>query len=1088
MRTRRGPTGPAPTAAAAGASKTTRSTSKRVTASSTTTKKSTTAAAPVPAPTPAKPTRSRSTSGRTPLAVKNALSSGPSSSGGGGNALSSDLIPFQPTGEAQEKDEDESAKHKTKSTGKTKSTATATARPSLADLVDEALRPATQAPKRVNSQGTSSTRQPSTSSAISSKQKATSVADLLANKKAERTKFKKTVGSAGFYAQAAPAPPPLRKTASSSTTASQSARPVKANAIIPDREELSPRRPTQSSKLRKPLQPIPADAVPTAQSKANQASSSRHTPSYLLGSSRPAVGQRRTGMVVWDDEEDGKGKNTAKDHHYEDEDDDSSDDGDGKDAVVSEHGSSDKENRDPLAAGQTSASRTAVDAHRTLIPPEIAIEDDSPPRPARAAMLSKGKRPLEILEDVGPSHSTPLSGGRTKDVIASTKTGSALKHSAKTAARANASQSSSSGPSLLVPAQSQELSSSIPASDDVFLYAKPKDHMFGTSPSSKAADEPSLLGYGGAAPNDQATQLPDFGDHGPSNAEFPDFIDWTGEDGVEAPAAAHQVEDAAGAPKQTDNGEDEPFDCSSESAFPPDAQQHGAAGASFDEENDPFGFFAAELKLKARREKAAARRPEANQAELEIPAEDREEGAAQGQEVYGLNLRTEERAFASPSAMSSDDEVESAIDKARRKTAPAEQHGTAEAEEELDVEAELPETSTASATTADDCTSLLRRSHRTREKKKPIVELSDSESDAAPATEPAPSAKDRSSSVDYDTDRAPPGFSDVASRGPRRRGGGGAARSAAEDAEPFDSDDERPSRSTSDSSTSMTGLKPRTKGKGKGKDKAGADESQELELSELIKLLPKRAKGTTYGNKGKSRALPSASSSSKSIARTVSASKSKARRQPEKRQRTVSPSPSAGSSSLPSPAQVLRTTRKRRRAEDEEADSDEEANFSVLSSDAEDGATSREKKKSKKGAAKAPVPVRVTAGRVRGKKADVLPAWTREDVGSKSRSASAAGKGRKRGREESDKEDDVGQSGEEADSGDSEVEEVRPKAAQKKRTASATHGKAKKGGKQGSSTARTATTAKAVKKRVKAADPRPKDDVDDFELDTEFVI
>ncbi|KAK0524617.1 hypothetical protein OC842_005783 [Tilletia horrida] len=1040
--------------------------------------------APATAATPSK-ARSRTTSARTPLAIKNTLSSQPSSNGGAFSG-SGDYI-LSPTFHREQDDPDEEP-------AKKKSEQDVPERPSLADLVDDALRPIEQPLRRTAAAPTtgrvgtaqastkSSTRKPSASSNASSSVQAASVASLLSSRRPGKGKVKKTVTAAGFYAQASPAPalpkaPPIASSSKAKAQHSEGSRPSRpAPALVPQPSRggskatiTAPISTTSSQQTRKPLQPIASVSVPTQKVAISQTRAPRTGGGLFSRPIQPV--ERRRGMVVWDDDDEDANE---KGGHIDDDDDDSDHSDEDKDAVVSDPGSSDKENRDPHATQQSSVSRTAIDAHLTIAASTHPERPGTPPpQNKRTQAAVKARTPLQILADVAPSHSTPLTGSGKAKKTDKGKAPIRGIQGPKLSEILGRSQSSSSNPTLAVPTPLTDVSSSIPASDDVYLYTKT---VLGADRESAA--QPSPTPAAAAAPRPKAVASPgavladlvddsilDFG----SNAEgapivqddAPDaveeFIDWSAQD---EPQAEKDVADFAPAALNNDD-----------SSIAEVLEQHqvgpaevGAESLSFDPQEDPFGFFAAEAKLRAQREVERVHRKN----DVGLIEDDDARQQDKFPAVYGLDLRREEKAFAAPSSpASSDDECEDETASARDELATA---GTFEAET-ADAMVNI-----SGPSVADESVSPVRRSTRVRKQKEPVVEASDSEASKDGDDELGRARSGEGDEDDdarlYDTDVSPPGL--IRSAGEVRRRAGLAARTVcavAADFEetPFDSDDERPSQ-CSDGSSVKAQLQSKAKGKAKAKAKAAP--AKELRLSDLVKLLPKRSSAATYGSKGKSR-------SGAQVLKPGNNSKTAVRSRTE-RAETVSDSEESNVS-LPSPMQIQRGLKRRPNKDaDEEAEKDD-----VFSSDSED------ERPAKKGRGKETT-AQSKGGKSRAKKAAVLPAWTRQGAEHK-QTRSASGSSRKRGRADSDKEAE--KESELSSAGEGEEEAAPPKKktkAQQKAVKSAA-GKAasKLSAKSSKSDARTFTkVAPAPKKKpdTRAQEERPRDELDDFELDTEFVI
>ncbi|CAD6884658.1 unnamed protein product [Tilletia laevis] len=1154
---------------------TTRSGSTRAAASSAQpSKKRKTPAVAAAATTPSR-SHTRVTSTRTPLATKNAHSSSQPSSTGLLQA-GSDLLLANAFSQSQQddndKDEDEPIKKKSKTSDLPAPSKKSATRPSLVDLVDDALKPIDEdeAPVRTSkptrptevrkTHAAQAQRQPSVSSTASGSLKTTSVASLLSSRRVgSRGKVKKTVAATGFYAQAAPPPPLPRATRPTALVATKPASKSSNLATTSKRTLLeSPERRTGASTAlaatgakptRKPLQTIAPELVPIPQAAASQTRTNSTSGSVSLFSLQPTLGKRRRGMVIWDDSDDEEDDDAEEEDEDEDEkdaqdvDDDFSDNGKKgdaeKDMVRSSPGSSDKENRDPLAS-QTSASRTAVGTARKIIAPLAAPPPPPPPASAPKGVHHTPKRstedarskltrtPLTILPDIGPSHSTPLSGKNEAKTISNKDKGKAVMRdehpeapslsttTAKSQPSNSSSSASSSGALLTGPvANARELSSSIPASDDVFLYAKPSDvvgaaDLLLASPAHQEEDVDLRVEEEEAEEEEEEEVDVALEDHDevirdlglePDVPVLEDFgmddIPDAAQDYMQWPSQAGESPDADLPPHPAAPAEDD----DALSDFGDSEDEVGPGKVSFDQENDPFGFFAAEAKLRARREEEQLRRSSAAAESKDDNEEEEEEGELEetGGEVYGLNLRTEKKAFASSSPVPSDDEnEEDDVEDAHPTSKKADISGD-------------PADSSIATTGADDSQSPVRRSARAQ-KKQAVVELSDSEEseDRVPPKHKTTKAKkaqrvedEKHSDDPYDTDLPPPGFVRSAAEVRRRIGaGGGGMRNGRAPAdfvdEPFDSDDERlPSRSTSGSSGGSTG----PKGKGKGA------QVKEARLSDLVKLLPKRASAATYGSnkKGKTKGRVVSSATATAAAAKTSSSSS-----PKRRER-----PSSGSvSSLPSPRAVLDRRSNKKRAVDVSDDDDEEDEEDVFSADSGDDEPAAKKTKtstassrSKAGASSAAAKQAKSASGTT-KKAGALPEWCNEKKKPTTTTATAtqqkgrtvSGRKRRRGEDQDEEEKD----GEDSDSSlsgiESELEDEEEEAVEVKtggrraklakttaKVAVTSKGKAKAATKEVGTAKKTTVSGK---KRVpsKTQIERPKDDLDDFELESELVI
>ncbi|KAE8244916.1 hypothetical protein A4X13_0g6171 [Tilletia indica] len=1098
-----------------------------------------------PAATPSRNTHSRVPSTRTPLATKNAHSSSQPSSTGllqpGSDILLANV--FNNAAAEEEEEEDEPVKKKSKKAAAAADLAgspkVSSTRRSLAELVDDALRPV-EDQGRVRSTTTrvaqkggvhNAQKAPSVSSTASGSVKSTSVASLLSNRRNQRGQVKKTVAPTGFYAQAAPPPPLPKATRPTATTnkvalksnkvATTSKRTLLSSPAPEEEEEEEDDVPasTSSKVSRPPLQAIAPELVPTPKTGPSQTRSTSTNTNLSLFSNAPTLAKRRTGMVVWDNDDDDEDEDQDVDDDEDLSDEEDQKKGDDKDVVNLSPGSSDKENRDPLA-GQTSLSRTAVGpttTQRTVAPPPSppTLGGGTPVRPKEDLKTSKTRTPLSILADIGPSHSTPLSGGKVAKPLSDKKGKGVVREqpSLSIANKSHSSSTTSSGAALLaVPeTNTQELSSSIPASDDVFLYAKPSDVVVGSGqasrlglpPSQRAMDdvheEEAEEGDGGdAVPSDHDEIIRDLGLE-PDVPILEDFemddspMDMAGLDDIQWPS--HEDAGAALAGPTHAEVDDDDFDFG-DAADSEDGVENGKV--SYDQENDPFGFFAAEAKLRARRQEERIRQSsEVGQAKVDdVEEEEEEEKGRESGEVYGLDLRTEQKAFASSSPVPSDDENEDEDDRVTRSTLKK-----ASAAEDKD---DAPDTSAANE--ADESQSPVRRSARAQKKKEAVIEISDSESEeqvskkktktTSTKTTKSKKKKEEPGSDQYDTDLPPPGFTRSAAE-IRRRGAGGMRNGRAQADfvdEPFDSDDERPSRSTSGSSSSFG-----TKGKGKGKGKGGAAATKEARLSDLVKLLPKRATASTYGSKKGNKGARVTSSQSRKASNTISTSKaSPVRGRGRERSSSVE-----SVSSLPSPKAVLERSKKSRGLDVEESDKEEDV-FSADSGDEEEEQRASAKPKgraatrSKVAAAssssvKAKATAKGQAGTTKGKKkkAGALPEWCNEkkeeeEDGVKARSVSSSSRKRRRGDVEEEEEKS---SGGESESEVEEVVEVKNggRKAKQAKVAAPSKGKGKSIAKETGAAKKTGALGKKTVPSKTQVD-RPRDDLDDFELDTELVI
>ncbi|KAE8210375.1 hypothetical protein CF327_g5751 [Tilletia walkeri] len=1124
MRTRRAPIGPDGVELS-----TTRPTasSTRAAAPSTASKKR-----KEPAATPSRSTHSRVPSTRTPLATKNAHSSSQPSSTGllqpGSDILLANV--FNNAAAEEEEEEDEPVKKKSKKAAAAADLAgspkVSSTRRSLAELVDDALRPV-EDQGRVRSTTTRVTlmggvqnaqKAPSVSSTASGSVKSTSVASLLSNRRNQRGQVKKTVAPTGFYAQAAP-PPPLPRVTRPTATSNKAALKSNKVATTSKRTLLSSPAPeeeeeeeddvpaTTSSKVsRPPLQAIAPELVPTPKTGPSQARSTSTNTNLSLFSNPPTLAKRRTGMVVWDNDDDDEDEDQDVDDDEDLSDEEDQKKGDDKDVVNLSPGSSDKENRDPLA-GQTSLSRTAVgttNTQRTVAPPPSppTLAGGTPVRPKGDLKTTKTRTPLSILADIGPSHSTPLSGGKVAKPLSDKKGKGVVREqpSLSIVNKSHSSSTTSSGAALLaVPeTNTQELSSSIPASDDVFLYAKPSDVVVGSGAMDDVREEEAEEGDGGdAVPSDHDEIIRDLGLE-PDVPILEDFemddspVDMAGLDDIQWPS--HEDAGAALAGPFHAEVDDDDFDFG-DAADSEDGVENGKV--SYDQENDPFGFFAAEAKLRARRQEERIRQSsEVGQAKVDDVEEEEEEGRENG-EVYGLDLRTEQKAFASSSPVPSDDENEDEDDRVKETRPTLKKASATEGKDDA------PDASAVTA--ADESQSPVRRSVRAQKKKEAVIGISDSESEEqvpikkkktmSTKTTKGKKKKEEQDSDQYDTDLPPPGFTRSAAE-IRRRGAGGMRNGRAQADfvdEPFDSDDERPSRSTSGSSSSFG-----TKGKGKGKGKGGAVATKEARLSDLVKLLPKRATASTYGSKKGNKGARVTSTQSRKTSNTISASKaSPVRGRGRERSSSVE-----SVSSLPSPKAVLERSKKSRGLDVQESEKEEDV-FSADSGDEEEEQRASAKTKGRtatrskvaaasSSSAKAKATAKVQAGTTKGKKkkAGALPEWCnekkKEEEGVKARSVSSSSRKRRRGDDvEEEEESSEGESESEVE----EVVEVKNGGRKAKQAKAAAPSKGK-----GRSVAKETGTAKKTgalgKKRVpsKTQVDRPRDDLDDFELDTELVI
>ncbi|KAE8229485.1 hypothetical protein CF326_g5544 [Tilletia indica] len=1130
MRTRRAPIGPDGVELS-----TTRPTasSTRAAAASTASKKR-----KEPAATPSRSTHSRVPSTRTPLATKNAHSSSQPSSTGllqpGSDILLANV--FNNAAAEEEEEEDEPVKKKSKKAADLAvSPKVSSTRRSLAELVDDALRPVEDQGRvrsttaRVPQKGRvqNAQRAPSVSSTASGSVKSTSVASLLSNRRNQRGQVKKTVAPTGFYAQAAP-PPPLPRTTRPTVTSNKAALKSNKVATTSKRTLLSSPAPeeeeeeeddvpaTTSSKVsRPPLQAIAPELVPTPKTGPSQARSTSTNTNLSLFSNPPTLAKRRTGMVVWDNDDDDEDEDQDVDDDEDLSDEDDQKKGDGKDVVNLSPGSSDKENRDPLT-GQTSLSRTAVgptSTQRTVAPPPSppTLGGGTPVRPKGDLKTTKTRTPLSILADIGPSHSTPLSGGKVAKPLSDKKGKGVVREqpSLSIANKSHSSSTTSSGAALLaVPeTNTQELSSSIPASDDVFLYAKPSDVVVGSGQASRLGLPPSQRAMDdvheeeaeerNVVPSDHDEVIRDLGLE-PDVPILEDFemddspVDMAGLDDIQWPS--HEDAGAALAGPSHAEVDDDDFDFG-DAADSEDGVENGKV--SYDQENDPFGFFAAEAKLRARRQEERIRQSsEVGQAQVDDVEEEEEEEGRENGEVYGLDLRTEQKAFASSSPVPSDDENEDEDDRVTRSTLKK-----ASAAEDKD---DAPDTSAANE--ADESQSPVRRSARAQKKKEAVIEISDSESEeqvpidkkktTSTKTTKGKKKKEEQDSDQYDTDLPPPGFTRSAAE-IRRRGAGGMRNGRAQADfvdEPFDSDDERPSRSTSGSSSSFG-----TKGKGKGKGKGGAAATKEARLSDLVKLLPKRATASTYGSKKGNKGARVTSSQSRKASNTISTSKaSPVRGRGRERSSSVE-----SVSSLPSPKAVLERSKKSRGLDVEESDKEEDV-FSADSGDEEEEQRVSAKTKgraatrskvaaaSSSSSVKAKATAKVQAGTTKGKKkkAGALPEWCnekkKEEEGVKARSVSSSSRKRRRG---DDVEEEEESSGGESETEVEEVVEVKNggRKAKQAKVAAPSKGKGKSVAKETGTAKKTGALGKRRAPSKTQVD-RPRDDLDDFELDTELVI
>ncbi|KAK0550484.1 hypothetical protein OC845_002634 [Tilletia horrida] len=1165
---------------------------------------------------PARPNRSRSASTRTPLANKNAHSSSTNTAFSGSDLIRpASALAELALGSGQGADDnDDLGLSKQKTTNPaintTKTTAASTTRPSLSQLVDEALLPpdepaAAEQLSRASRKPTSSSashtrgsnRQPSTTSTstrTSSSTKSTSVASLLSNRKAAR---KQTVAPGGFYGQVQRAPvvshraAPAIATASSQTKASVATSKAAlgleaAETAYSDENDLNGSDEDEEVQTllkaapRETSRPQPAAVKPVTKSSVTSskrpvASAAKNYAFKRTGNSQAttsasqasqnATSRPKRGLVVWDDEDD-------KASDEEDEDDvemkiveDARDYKQDKLKSPSEHSSSDKENRDPHAS-QTVGQVPPIDPHRTIgaAPPSKLAR--TPPAASRtqqneADLIRSGqtsvkgtanRTPFAVLLDVGPSHSTPLSSGprigrsgtssaspskqvskkdKGKQRAIMPEVQSLRKHKEsghglafKTSATASRLGRSKFLPSpstytdspLIAPAP--DLSSSIPPSDDVFLYMPPATSAL---PAFTGFVEDSLPMLGpdeneaGIGVNleleDDLEQLDSEGDGQEPEQEVSseeDFIRWPEQENMKASRTTgradmdEDVEMIDALPRADTVGE-KSFDSLAEDLFP----GTGAAGAStaatrirsvadtslsFDQENDPYGFFAAEAKLRARREKEKELRTQPGLDTLDElldgglsndAAAGKNENEIGRTQAYGLDLKTDRMPFASPSPVQSEDEDEAPVDgvgKGKQSSSQTKSRTVTKA-------------STPAEASRDESFSPVRRSTRVRQRKESVIEVSDSESSSEAEKEvvakkgrtkkskgTAREEVDDDDSEAYDTDLPPPGFTWSTVTSSRRQAG--FARPTAN--EPFDSEDEGRGRSSSGSSAAKETAKKRATSK-KGQEK-------ELRLSDLVKMLPRRSKHTTtatYGSrsKGKGRSASATKTAAVSVGLSDSSDDDDDRQQRESSVESLSELPDT--KALTARERARPKARRQAPVESDEEENNEQ--FSEDSGEDEESATGRSKRGTGGRRVVSTSPTRSSKGtkkgEAQGKKAAKSSITSKSKTAaskSKQATASTAAPTRRSHRKEaaSRSSDSITNS-----NVSSSRKRSREETEDEEEASASSSQRGAKRSKQVASTKKGKGSASTLRNRTKL-EQRPRDELDDFELDTELVI